>query len=267
MFFLVDAFANVSFRGNPAGVCVVNEFPCDEKLQEIAGYFNWSEIAFMKRLDDSVFQIRWFSPLDEAPLCGHATLAAAHVTFTQNLVRARYVTLKYNCGEIVAYASDSGLISMSFPTKRVSKCVSAPFNVSDVVGVDKYVEIVSDDLIYVIVLQNTRDVLRASPNFSAIKKVNCRAIAITARDGGQYDFCSRYFAPRVGIFEDPVCGSMHCRLAYYWNAILGKNAFTAYQASKRSGVLYLKLNGNTVEISGAAATVCKFDHNISWILS
>jgi PhzF family phenazine biosynthesis protein len=259
VFFLVDAFTSNPFKGNPAGVCVVDAFPCDKLLQDVARYFNWSEIAFVVKLSNSVFQIRWFSPLDEAPLCGHATLAAAHVIFTQNLVSSHDVTFKYNGGEIIARTTCDGLISMSFPTKQVSRCDNAPFNVNDIIGVNRYVEIVNDELLYIIVLQDQRDVLRAVPNFEKIKKVDCRAIAITARCDDQYDFCSRYFAPRVGIFEDPVCGSMHCRLAWYWSAILHKNTFTAYQASKRSGVLYVKLNGDAVEISGTAVMVCKID--------
>jgi PhzF family phenazine biosynthesis protein len=132
--------------------------------------------------------------------------------------------------------------------------------VNDIIGIDQYVEVVSDELLYIVVLQDRHAVLRAIPNFEAIKKVNCRAIAITARCDDQYDFCSRYFAPRVGIYEDPVCGSMHCRLAWYWSTILHKNTFTAYQASKRSGVLHVKLDGDIVEISGTAVTVCKIDY-------
>jgi predicted PhzF superfamily epimerase YddE/YHI9 len=146
---------------------------------------------------------------------------------------------------------------MSFPVKQVSKCNDAPFDTSDIIGIKRYVEVVRDELLYVVVLQDKHAVLEAIPNFEVIKKVNCRAIAITALCDDQYDFCSRYFAPRVGIFEDPVCGSMHCRLAWYWSTILHKDTFTAYQASKRSGVLHIRLIGDTVEISGTAVTVCK----------
>jgi PhzF family phenazine biosynthesis protein len=260
VFFLVDAFTGEPFKGNPAGVCVVDKFPCDEQLQEVARYFNWSEIAFIARISDSVFRIRWFSPLDEAPLCGHATLAAAHVVFTQNLIHSHDITFMYSGGEIGVRTTGDGLMTMSFPTKRVYRCNDVPFDVNDIIGIKRYTEVVCDELLYVIVLQNKHDVLEAIPNFEAIKRIDCRAIAITALCDNQYDFCSRYFAPRVGIFEDPVCGSMHCRLAWYWSTILHKDTFTAYQASKRSGVLHIRLIGDTVEISGTAVTVCKIDY-------
>lgn len=255
MFFLVDAFTHRPFNGNPAGVCVVEEFQSDAKLQEIAGYFNWSEIAFIKKLSNSAFQIRWFSPLDEAPLCGHATLAAAHIVSTHGLTNSSSMTFMYNTGEIATRVSPDGMITMSFPAKQVSRCDAIPFDVRDVIGIDEYLEVVEDDTLYIIVLRDPQDVFRAIPNFEAIKNVDCRAIAITARYNDQYDFCSRYFAPKVGIFEDPVCGSMHCRLAVYWNAVLDKYTFNAYQASSRSGALTLRLDGDTVDISGAASTV------------
>ena len=148
---------------------------------------------------------------------------------------------------------------MSFPLKPVCKCENFDFSVKNIIDVEDYVEVVKDDLIYIIVLKNEQDVKRAVPNFEAIKAINTRAIGITAKASNGFDFSSRYFAPKVGLYEDPVCGSMHCRLAYYWRNILKKSTFTAFQSSKRSGILNLKINDETVEISGSAITVCKLN--------
>ncbi|MDR3224227.1 MAG: PhzF family phenazine biosynthesis protein [Holosporales bacterium] len=258
MFYLVDAFTDAPFKGNPAGVYLMDDYPSDQELQNIAAYYNWSEIAFLVPLGNDQFRIRWFSPLDEAPLCGHATLAASHILFSENVCTTEHVRFKYNSGEICATKTEDG-ITMEFPAKRVSKCKNVPFSVKEVVGINDYIEIIKDDVIYVIVLNNRYDIEKAIPDFSAIKKVDCRAIAITAKCDGEFDFSSRYFAPKVGIYEDPVCGSMHCRLACYWSPILGKNKFIAHQASMRTGKLLLQLGGNIVKITGKATTTCKLN--------
>lgn len=256
MFFLVDAFTEVPFRGNPAGVCVVDEYPDDSEMQRIARYYNWSETAFVKKLGKDKFRIRWFSPLDEAPLCGHATLASAHILFSKGLASGNSISFKYNSGEIEV-SENGNLITMNFPAKPVQKCSSFPFSVSKVIGIKSYNEVLKDDLLYVIVLNSKEDVFNATPDFEEIKKVDCRAIAITAPGDSEFDFYSRYFAPKVGIYEDPVCGSMHCRLACYWSSVLGKNSFKAFQASKRTGVLGVDLSGNIVRLSSKACTVCE----------
>ncbi|MDR2667052.1 MAG: PhzF family phenazine biosynthesis protein [Holosporales bacterium] len=258
MFFLVDAFTKKPFCGNPAGVCIVESYPRDEELQKIARYYDWSEIAFLKRLGESAFQIRWFSPIDEAPLCGHATLASAHVIFENELVPAQTASFQYSGGTLFV-ETNNNLIKMNFPAKQVQKCHCIPFSVEKIFHIRDYVEIVKDDLLYIVVLNSPKDVINATPDFEMIKKLDCRAIAITARyiDSGNFDFCSRYFAPKVGIYEDPVCGSAHCRLACYWASMLRKNTFTACQASKRSGILYLEIEDDIVKICGNAVTVCQ----------
>lgn len=262
MFFLVDAFNAEPFKGNPAGVCILDDYPEDSKLQKIAKYYNWSETAFLRRLGDNEFRIRWFSPLDEAPLCGHATLASAHILFSESLVSSDFINFRYNAGEIsVAKSGDD--LTMFFPAKHVTKCEDFPFSVSEIINIKNYIEVVKDDLLYIIVLKTKEDVYNAVPNFDAIKKVNCRAIAITAKGDDHFDFYSRYFAPRVGIYEDPVCGSMHCRLACYWKEILNKSKFAAFQASKRSGILGVEItcDDQLVKLSSKARTICKIDFN------
>ena len=260
MFFLVDAFCGVPFKGNPAGVCIVDEYPDDSEMQRIARYYNWSETAFVRKLGGNEFYIRWFSPLDEAPLCGHATLASSHILFSKGLVSGNVINFKYNSGELRAMKNGE-LITMSFPAKPVQKCSNFPFSVNKVIGIKSYKEVVKDDLIYVIVLNSKEDVINALPDFDEIKKVDCRAIAITAAGDSEFDFYSRYFAPRVGIYEDPVCGSMHCRLACYWNSVLAKTSFNAFQASKRSGTLNVELDGDIVKLSSKACTVCDIEQH------
>lgn len=256
MFFLVDAFTDVPFKGNPAGVYILEDYPEDQELQKIAAYYDWSEIAFLKRLSDMDFQIRWFSPKDEAPLCGHATLASAHIIFSNNLISGDIINFKYNSGELSALRSFDG-ITLNFPAKPVVKCDKIPFSIKNIIGINSYKEVVKDDQIYIIVLESKEDVIDAIPNFDEIKKIDCRAIAITSVGDEKFDFYSRYFAPKVGIYEDPVCGSMHCRLACYWSSVLNKNKFLAYQASKRSGEMYVELNGTTVSLTSKAITICE----------
>jgi predicted PhzF superfamily epimerase YddE/YHI9 len=131
-----------------------------------------------------------------------------------------------------------------------------PFSLKKIIGIKRCIEILKDDLIYVVVMNAADDVIGAIPNFDAIGKVDARAIAITGAGNGEFDFSSRYFAPKVGIYEDPVCGSMHCRLAYYWKSVLGKSRFRAYQASRRTGILDIETIGEIVRITGKSTIMC-----------
>jgi predicted PhzF superfamily epimerase YddE/YHI9 len=265
---LVDAFTDTPYKGNPAGICILDEYPPDSKLQSIAKYYGWSEIAFVRRLGGSSFYIRWFSPNDEAPLCGHATLAAAHIIFSKQLVDGDRINFKYQSGHIVVTRSGT-VIKMKFPIFPVRKCYRIPFIVREVIGIMEYIEIMRDETMFVIVLGTAQDVVRAIPDFSAIQAVDCRAIAVTAMGPEGFDFCSRYFAPKVGIFEDPVCGSMHCRLAYYWGIRLDKSRMRAFQASKRTGVVNLEITGKAVHMSGTAVSVlemCQGGEKLRWQL-
>ncbi|MDR1390968.1 MAG: PhzF family phenazine biosynthesis protein [Holosporales bacterium] len=261
MFFLVDAFTETPFKGNPAGVCIIDEYPDDHVLQKMAKYYNWSEIAFLKKMKDNKFQIRWFSPLDEAPLCGHATLAAAHIIFSKQLVFGDTINFEHKNGTLLATKTKEE-ISMNFPAKPVCKCKKVPFSIKKIIGIDDCIEIMKDDTLYIIVLNSKKAVFDINPNFSEIAKIDCRAIVITAKGDEDFDFYSRYFAPKVGIYEDPVCGSMHCRLACYWSKIIKKNTFKAFQASKRSGILTLELHNQIVKIAGKAVTLCEIYENI-----
>jgi PhzF family phenazine biosynthesis protein len=265
MFCLIDAFTDSQFSGNPAGVCLLDEdtFLAENILQEMAGYFNWSEIAFIKKLSENTYELRWFSPLDEAPLCGHATLCSAHYLFSNCIVTEKRIKFLYKSGVLLADRNSDLSITLTFPIKKVRECKNFPFSIKEIVGIEDFIEVYMDETSYLIVLKNHEHVRQAVPNFEKISEINCRSIIITASGFDEYDFTSRYFAPRVGIYEDPVCGSAHCRLAHYWEKRLGKTELRAFQLSKRTGILHLSIEGESVKITGNAVKTC--DIEIPWL--
>lgn len=266
MFFLVDAFTNKPFLGNPAGVCVLEDIiNTTEMMQKAAAYFNWSEIAFISKISENKFNLRWFSPRDEAPLCGHATLAAAHIIFSQKLTTSQEVEFLYKDGSLLV-ENNGGDMSMYFPLKPVVQCEKIPFKVKDLIGDVEYESVWKDDFIYMIVLKDHESVQKVEPNLYVIAQIEARAILITSKGFDSFDCSSRYFAPRVGLYEDPVCGSAHCRLAYYWTNVLNKKKLLAFQASKRTGVLKVEITGDQrVKISGQAITVANLNNLYSLI--
>jgi len=264
-YWLVDAFTAQPFKGNPAGVCVVDEFEDDAILQNIASELNWSETSFVKRIEGNHFHLRWFSPKDECPLCGHATIATAHILWQQGFVTENTITFETLSGELSATREEDGWITLNFPARPVKPTIS-PEALRDALGNVNIEAVLSDDLIYVVVLPDVQDVIKAQPNLNLIEMLPVRAVCITARGALPYDFVSRYFAPRVGIPEDPVCGSAHCRLVPYWSDVLGKNNMLAYQASKRGGILKLSLIGDRVYISGQAVTISEGRFSIEQLI-
>jgi PhzF family phenazine biosynthesis protein len=266
---LVDAFTDIPFLGNPAGVCLLEKFPDDAVLQKIAFEFNWSETAFVIKLDERIFHIRWFSPLDEAPMCGHATLAAAHFLFKYNYVIGSAVEFRSLAGPIIVTTqkeeNEQSWLVMDFPAIPLKDCDS----LTEIEAVNSILNneecrvsiksIFKDSLIYIVVLGSEEEVKCCCPNLEKLKNLPCRAISITAQSSNDCDFVSRYFAPKVGIPEDPVCGSSHCRLAPFWAKILGKDTLVAKQLSHRGGTLHLSFcqKTNRVSIAGKAVTIMK----------
>ncbi|MDR3285451.1 MAG: PhzF family phenazine biosynthesis protein [Holosporales bacterium] len=264
---LIDAFTDSPFKGNPAGVCLVDCFPDYSAMQKIAFEMHWSETAFLKKISENNYHIRWFSPEDEAPICGHATLASAHFLFEKKLVK-NCVEFKSIAGNLTV-KKDGNWLVMDFPACKVTKCeVHTEIDLlKKVLGNVNVEEVYRDTLIYVIILKSEQEVWNCVPDFDLLKILDCRAISITAisndhvleKENVSYDFVSRYFAPKVGIPEDPVCGSSHCRLTPLWSMILGKKSMIARQLSKRGGVLkvtYYK-DSDRVSIAGQAITVLK----------
>ncbi|MCU1274862.1 MAG: phenazine biosynthesis protein PhzF family [Bryobacterales bacterium] len=251
----VDAFTAKPFAGNPAAVCVLPSARDAIWMQNVAREMNLSETAFLVR-DADGFQLRWLTPAVEVDLCGHATLASAHVLWDEGHL---------NPGQQARFQTRSGLltadkrgewIEMDFPVKaeepadppaRLSEALGAP---SKYVGRNKFDYIVEVD---------SEAVLRSlKPDFGLLGEIPVRGVMVTARsESNGYDFVSRFFAPAAGVNEDPVTGSAHCCLAPYWAKRLGKTNFMAYQASARGGELRIQLNGDRVLISGQAVTVLR----------
>lgn len=254
-FWLVDAFTDTPYQGNPAGVCVVDEFLSEERMQEIAAELNWSETSFIKPLGENRYHIRWFSPKDEAPICGHATLAGAHILWTQGFVQGDDIHFESCAGPLSV--SRHGLhMTMKFPNMPV-RYIQTPDLMLEALGDVEIESVHRDSLIYIVILKSPEQVIHLAPNLSMIETFDCRAVTVTARGYYPYDFVSRYFAPRVGIPEDPVCGSAHCRLFPFWGNILGKDKLLAHQVSKRGGIIHGTFDHEYVYLSSRAVTVCE----------
>jgi PhzF family phenazine biosynthesis protein len=251
---LVDAFTNEPFQGNPAGVCLLPEFLSPELMQTIANELNWSETTFLVQKGPNHFHIRWFSPKDEAPMCGHATLAAAHALWCENPNLPNDLIFDSLSGPLSASKQKDGWITLNFPQKIIEPS-TLPDALAKALNQVTVHSVHRDDLLYVVELATPQEVANYVPNFSLIEQVDCRALVITSQGHSPYDFVSRYFAPRVGIPEDPVCGSAHCRLVPYWASRLNKKEMLAYQSSNRGGVLRVRLEENRVFLSGQACTV------------
>ncbi|USO02322.1 MAG: PhzF family phenazine biosynthesis protein [Alphaproteobacteria bacterium] len=220
-FYCVRAFSSEEFFGNPAAVFFVEEFPKD--AQDISAKINFSETVFVKPYKKNIFFIRWFSPKDEAPLCMHATIAAVY------MINKKYglsqVRLIHKRGVIDASVDANDQVHLLTPVISL-KPLSSNYDVS----LPNAKEILTDGLIDIVVLEGESDVLHYQPDFDAIKKLKKRALCITA-SSQKYDYVCRYFAPSVGIFEDPFCGSVNCRLALYWSNVLKKKSVSSYQKS------------------------------------
>jgi PhzF family phenazine biosynthesis protein len=278
-FWLVDAFTDCAFSGNPAGVFIVDEFPGPMLMQLIAAELNWSQTAFVKRTgtdkttlieDADHFHIRWFSPRDEAPICGHATLASAHILFENKLTKTNKITFDSLAGQLTVTKEQNDWLTLDFPQKKLVECAMPPQLQQSLIGPNGPVDIVSvlkddsiihDETIYVVTLRNQADLATLTPDLRLIESLDYRAVCITTTGRLGYDYESRYFAPRVGIPEDPVCGSSHCRLGPLWANRLAKSDLMSYQASKRGGFIKIGIEGDRVTMSSKAVTVCesKFD--------
>lgn len=245
----IDAFASELFRGNPAGVCPLEAWLPDALMQNIAMENNVAETAFYVRTRDR-FRIRWFTPAVEVDLCGHATLAAAYVIFTYDRFSADEIVLDSRSGELrVRRAGD--FLTLDFPVDPL-RPAAEPDGLSEALGA-KPKEIFLGKTDVLAVFSSRAEIEAMKPDFRKLAGIKARGVIVTAL-GGEVDFVSRFFAPQVGIDEDPVTGSAHTSLAPYWAAKLGKMEMTAKQLSRRGGFLKVRLNGARVEISGQART-------------
>ncbi|MBW4614591.1 MAG: PhzF family phenazine biosynthesis protein [Desmonostoc vinosum HA7617-LM4] len=253
----VDAFTNTQFAGNPACVCVLPAPQDDDWMQNIAREMNLSETAFLLKQDDG-FNLRWFTPVLEVPLCGHATLASAHVLWSEGHLSpdqaARFYT---KSGLLIAKRLDEW-IELDFPVNR-SQVAIAPPQFDAALGIP-YISIVQNSLGYLIEVESEELVRQIKPNFQLLKTLPVSDFIVTSltHPDSNYDFVSRFFAPSQGIDEDPVTGAAHCCLAYFWRDRLGKDEFLAYQASSRGGVVKVQYpGGDRVFLGGQAITVLR----------
>ncbi|MEL7642621.1 MAG: PhzF family phenazine biosynthesis protein [bacterium] len=248
----VDAFTSDIFHGNPAAVCLLEKEMPDSWLQAVAAEMNLSETAFLLRGDED-YQLRWFTPQVEVDLCGHATLASAHVLFSTGRAAVGQEVRFHTRSGILSAVENDGWITLNFPSRPV-RTVAEPEGLKEALGLlPRYIGMGEDLLVEV---SSERLVRECTPDFARLKQIPVRGVILTARaDTDGVDFVSRFFGPQVGINEDPVTGSAHTSLAPYWSEKLGKTDFTAWQISARGGVLKVSLLGDRVAISGQAVMV------------
>lgn len=244
----VDAFASQVFAGNPAAVCLLDRWVDDSILQDVAAENNLSETAFLVRNNEG-FDLRWFTPVTEVALCGHATLASAFVLFTYQKWPGEQIRFQTRKSGVLVVTKRDDLFEMDFPAKP-AYAQAPPAGLNEALRVTPQ-EVLSSAEDLLVVLDSEKTVKAVQPDFFALERVACRGIIITAR-GDQSDFVSRFFAPQVGIPEDPVTGSAHCVLIPYWAGVLRRNDLHAFQVSKRGGELFCRYAGNRVKISGQA---------------
>jgi PhzF family phenazine biosynthesis protein len=254
--FQVDAFTSRRFAGNPAGVVPLQDWPDDETMQSIAMENNLAETAFFVPVGEG-YHVRWFTPKVEVDLCGHATLASAHVLFTH---------LGYT-GDEIRFSSRSGPLRVFREKKRYvldfpaddTEPAEVPAGLTESLGGKEPMFCYRGKTDFMLVYGKQSDIESLKPDFTRLGKVNARGIIVTA-PGDWVDFVSRFFAPQVGVNEDPVTGSAHTTLVPYWSRQLAKNELTARQLSERGGDLFCRHKGNRVDIGGEAVTF--FEGNI-----
>lgn len=253
--FQVDAFTDKPFAGNPAGVCILPEPAGERWMQQVANEMNLSETAFLVEQGDG-YQLRWFTPQVEVELCGHATLASAHILWEQGFLAPDRPARFYTKSGLLSAVAKDAWIEMDFPAEP-EKAAEFPEEVFNAFGAHA-LYVGKNRFDYLVEFDSAEIVRKMAPNFSLLSDVSGRGFIVTSRsDDNQYDFISRFFAPAAGVNEDPVTGSAHCCLGPYWANKLNKNELTGYQASARGGVVKMRVGAERVYISGQAVTVMR----------
>jgi PhzF family phenazine biosynthesis protein len=251
--FQIDAFTSEAFAGNPAAVCLLPAARDEAWMQNVAREMNLAETAFLVPQDDG-FRLRWFTPTVEVDLCGHATLASAHVLWESGRL-ARSMTARFHTKSGVLTATPVGdWIELDFPATPATP-TGTPAALADALGATP-IYVGESRFDYLVEIDSEHLVRTLRPDLGYLRTLPNRGVIVTSRaDTAGVDFVSRFFAPAAGIDEDPVTGSAHCALAPYWSDRLGKSEFVAHQVSSRGGVLHLTLDGSRVRIRGQAVTV------------
>jgi PhzF family phenazine biosynthesis protein len=242
----IDAFTKSRFAGNPAAVMVLPAFPIDTSMQQAAAENNLAETAFLVQRAGQ-YDLRWFTPTMEVPLCGHATLASAAVVMERLEPGLKYVVFRTASGLLPVTRTKEGYM-MDFPSRPSEQCFP-PVGLTESLGLEP-AAVYSNQFNYLAVFEDARIVRKLVPDLPLIARLDRPGVIVTAPGDFDYDFVSRYFAPAKGIPEDPVTGGAHCMLVPYWADRLGKADFRAYQASARGGEVVCRLSGDRVELEG-----------------
>ncbi len=253
--FQVDAFTDRPFAGNPAAVCLLPEDRNDDWMQAVATEMNLSETAFLLQQGGG-HRLRWFTPRFEVDLCGHATLASAHVLWTEGRIPLDEEIQFHTRSGLLTASRRGDLIELDFPVESASP-VEPPPGLLAALGISaKYVG--KNRFDYLVELASEQSLRMMRPDFAQLGRIEVRGVIVTSRSASpEYDFLSRFFAPWAGVDEDPVTGSAHCCLGPYWQKQLGKSEMTAFQASARGGVVRVAMRGQRVILGGQAVTVMK----------
>ncbi len=251
----IDAFTDRPFRGNSAAVCWLEEDVAEDWMQSVAAEMNLAETAFVQRQSEG-YRLRWFTPLVEVPLCGHATLASAHALWTERL-HARDQPIHFHTQSgLLTCTWQNELITMDFPATPAT-AVEPPVGLLESLRVTP-IFVGKTQFDHLVVVEDAQQVRTLAPDLERLKAVATRGVMVTSlSDDPQYDFISRFFAPAVGINEDPVTGSAHCCLGPYWATELGKTSLTALQASAREGAIQVQVDQERVYLGGQAVTVLR----------
>jgi len=253
----IDAFASQPFRGNPAAVCLLDGERDDAWMQSVAAEMNLSETAFLLPLSGGAYPLRWFTPAVEVALCGHATLASAHAIWSERLAAPDKPLRFQTKSGVLTATRDGDLIELDFPA-TLEQPSDPPPALLESLGVSAPVYIGRNKFDYLVEVESEEIVRMLDPDHARLRSIPVRGVIVTSRSSNpEFDFVSRFFAPGSGVDEDPVTGSAHCCLTPYWSARLGKKEMIAFQASKRGGVVRVRLAGDRVKLGGRAVTVLR----------
>ncbi len=251
----VDAFTQEPFKGNPAAVCILSKPKEEEWMLKVAAEMNVSETAFLLKRENG-YNLRWFTPEVEVDLCGHATLASAHVLLEEGYIKKEDAVLFYTKSGLLSAKLEGDWIILDFPAEPANKC-EAPLDLVEALGVEP-TYIGKNRFEYLVEVDSENVVKNITPDLEKLKRFKSRGVIVTSiSKSKEYDFVSRFFAPGIGIDEDPVTGSTHCCLGPYWYEKLGKEEMLGYQASKRGGYVKVSLKGDRVVLAGKAITILK----------
>jgi PhzF family phenazine biosynthesis protein len=254
--YTVDSFTANPFKGNPAGVCLLPKPGDSAWMLNLAKELNLSETAFLVKESDG-FNLRWFTPAVEVDLCGHATLASAHILWETGLLKPTETARFHTRSGLLTVTRQGDLMEMNFPAK-IAEPVPPPAGLLEALGLSQPLYVGKNEFDFLVEVAAEETVRNLKPDFARLGRLDVRGTMVTCKSSSaDYDFVSRFFAPAVGVAEDPVTGSAHCCLGPYWSRKLHKTEFRAFQASARGGSLRVRVLGDRVLLAGQAVTILK----------